>query len=797
MMKIKLIPAASIVCVALFFATALPAHASAYSPYEALSNSIAELITSITNFIQTGNFATVAASVSTPAGPTFKVFHVNDAVSDQKLFKPADAQAGFSVSLDAWKLVSDPTKSQSLQLFNTTSDPGLTKDVYASRPGLANSLRARYLNWRVLNTEVPLEVGLSVGGVTIKDDTYTFPATTLGQVVFTQSSSQKIGKGDFTFATHIKSIGRDKTVRVIASQPNAWVLQINASNRLELVLFDGSSTSMPVTIADDTNSTDTLIAQNVDYDVMFNVVGMPKVKNFARLAVRKSGDNASFAFAGDGVGVTSVASSNSPIGLGGDKASTLFSGVIDAPRFFSATFNRAQMESVYTEQNDSCTSDGVTVPGGTAAVFYDTSVVTSPDTCEDHSEQRMCLNSKLRGHSTYVFSGCRVATATPIVTTLARTPGIPTVTTFPDGTVWNIQKTIDGGRPSKPGLDDHLYEIALFSSTNTAKTWNRLSTVLSTTTPKDHFLSVANTLVTKLKNGDLMAVFRQHKLSTPTLNTDVNDVVNGLSVDEYVLKSVISKDQGQTWQNFAVIDSRIKTGDFGTWEPFVIEPSKRPNVIQVYYALERHRNSKCPSVDDTLTPAQDVMMRESVDGGKSWGAPRVALSRGVSREGVPAVVELSDGSLLAVSETWRESACGQANADLTIGQAQSKDGGLTWNYLPFVFQHMQTNARQSWPYLTKLADGRVLLKFASTENYENPTVATRTESRDIELLASKNVPTYDNPPQWNLYPIVAFPMMKLGNVAQLANGDIIAAGATGADAKINVIPLQLFGSILK
>jgi hypothetical protein len=59
------------------------------------------------------------------------------------------------------------------------------------------------------------------------------------------------------------------------------------------------------------------------------------------------------------------------------------------------------------------------------------------------------------------------------------------------------------------------------------------------------------------------------------------------------------------------------------------------------------------------------------------------------------------------------------------------------------------------------------------------------------------VPTYDNPPQWNLYPIVAFPMMKLGNVAQLANGDIIAAGATGADAKINVIPLQLFGSILK
>lgn len=228
-------------------------------------------------------------------------------------------------------------------------------------------------------------------------------------------------------------------------------------------------------------------------------------------------------------------------------------------------------------------------------------------------------------------------------------------------------------------------------------------------------------------DGVIYLAFRDHKLS-------------GVSEPSYRLRVIKSQDNGRSWDYLDDLNSRdgfIDSGPEGLWEPFLYFDAE--NVMRVVYAKERaervctsHRGKK-----------QDIVVRQSRDQGKTWSAEHIVASEGVSRDGVPAVTRLKDGSFVVVFESWQSSVCGRANPNLLIRSMQSPDG-IEWKERNVVFDPYLYSAGRSlatWPFISVLKDGRALVSF--TSNYRNSASAMEAGARpeevktfDVLLMAS-------------------------------------------------------------
>jgi hypothetical protein len=140
-----------------------------------------------------------------------------------------------------------------------------------------------------------------------------------------------------------------------------------------------------------------------------------------------------------------------------------------------------------------------------------------------------------------------------------------------------------------------------------------------------------------------------------------------------------------------------------------------------------------------------------MDHGRTWISEAVAASEGVSRDGVPSVSRLKDGSYLLVFESWRVSACGNANPHLLIRSMQSRDG-ISWSKRSIVFDpptKPESPSIATWPFISTLNDGRVIASF--TSNYlnlnsaaESPLAPEVHKDFDTFLLLSNGGPTFDS-----------------------------------------------------
>lgn len=121
-----------------------------------------------------------------------------------------------------------------------------------------------------------------------------------------------------------------------------------------------------------------------------------------------------------------------------------------------------------------------------------------------------------------------------------------------------------------------------------------------------------------------------------------------------------SSDGGATWSPQALI---IASASTGLWEPFLfaLAPS-RPREIGVAYAAELSNGGE-----------QDIVFQFSRDGGASWLPPASRIHSAGSRNGMPGVARLDDGTLVAVFEGFRG-----AWGSFSVSAAASSDGGATW-----------------------------------------------------------------------------------------------------------------------
>jgi hypothetical protein len=95
----------------------------------------------------------------------------------------------------------------------------------------------------------------------------------------------------------------------------------------------------------------------------------------------------------------------------------------------------------------------------------------------------------------------------------------------------------------------------------------------------------------------------------------------------YRIALAASVDGGATWAPRAV----VAEGPTGLWEPCLYLTSA--GGLRVAYSAELANGGE-----------QDIVQRGSPDGGRTWGPPQVVAHTPGSRNGMPGVARLGDGS---------------------------------------------------------------------------------------------------------------------------------------------------------
>ena len=222
-----------------------------------------------------------------------------------------------------------------------------------------------------------------------------------------------------------------------------------------------------------------------------------------------------------------------------------------------------------------------------------------------------------------------------------------------------------GGYPRGVQLLDGSWLICVnmdihHSTTGAPNSWTKLSTIL---TDGREGVSLANCNLAQLPSGRVLASYRHH---VPQPNGSMR----------YAIEVSGSDSMGHTWSPL----STMIAGAVGMWEPFLWPPmaaERRPatggrDVVWAAYSQEL-----------TNGGLQSIVWQRSTDQGASWEAP-ITISDGRehnSRDGMPGITRLRDGSLLMVFEGfWDFFANNQTERHhFSVQARRSFDDGTTWS----------------------------------------------------------------------------------------------------------------------
>lgn len=206
------------------------------------------------------------------------------------------------------------------------------------------------------------------------------------------------------------------------------------------------------------------------------------------------------------------------------------------------------------------------------------------------------------------------------------------------------------------------------------------------------------------------------------------------------VEMMVSRDEGKTWgKSRVILDSDMDDRDGGVmetasgalivttftslaYEPILAKAEALPADSPKAWSPEKLRDwqSARDRLDATQRKAQlGEWQTRSVDGGLTWSARTPTL---VNSPHGP--LQLRDGRLIyAGKELWTE--------QQRIGVAESKDDGLTWNWLAQIPTRPGDDAKRHYHELhaVETADGRIIVHIRNhSKNHEGETL--QTESAD-------------------------------------------------------------------
>lgn len=296
--------------------------------------------------------------------------------------------------------------------------------------------------------------------------------------------------------------------------------------------------------------------------------------------------------------------------------------------------------------------------------------------------------------------------------------------TYPRGTTYNGTLLVCVG----------MSVYARSSTTTSDGTWTKLGTVASDPRPGVD-LANCNLAVHPGPNPVIVASFRHHtgcqtdnarRGSKPQRRAGHRFDTSQLLCRNYSIQVATSHDGGVSWQWAGTVSS----GPIGMWEPFLFfnadsTANPGPTTSSVTHGLTTSGDPRHPhatgvvlhvaySQEITNGGLQSIVWCATRDNGTSWSAPTV-LSDGrdhQSRDGMPGIARLRDGSLFLVFEGF----WAHGRGHFSVQGRRSYDGGATWDAGRVIYNTSSARTNAGAPQVAVFIDGRVAVSFMTDED---------------------------------------------------------------------------------
>lgn len=274
-------------------------------------------------------------------------------------------------------------------------------------------------------------------------------------------------------------------------------------------------------------------------------------------------------------------------------------------------------------------------------------------------------------------------------------------------------------------FDDGTNNLMVTRSSNKGETWSE-PYIVDTVDPK---CLAANTSLYQFENGDVLCAYRVHGDSGLT----------GSNEQKYVRKIIcaVSKDNGYTWSYHSTIvdvyqmglsnskvNSTIESLSskwVGVYEPCFGEIDGK---LTVMYADDFSSKIKQGNNDHGSQLIQSCTWDPVTE---TWSAPNTCLDGTVkksvngynviSRDGMPVFDELSDGTVVLVTEGTYMNGAGHP---FIICLSYSKDKGKTFSTPKAIFIPRKDKAKGAAPYVCVTDDDRLIVSYQTDEDLGNP-----------------------------------------------------------------------------
>ncbi len=268
-------------------------------------------------------------------------------------------------------------------------------------------------------------------------------------------------------------------------------------------------------------------------------------------------------------------------------------------------------------------------------------------------------------------------------------------------------------------------------SSDNGKTWSETYTVASIEkTPLGQIMSTANANVILMENGELMIAFRAHTSSNESYSEFYSSI-----------RFCTSSDGGKTWSNDKIVaENTYKGSKFtGFWEPHMIYI--KDGRLAMYYA------SDCIGGDAENYPFvkdmkyQHIIMHIFDKQTGMFGSPVIASNGEAhnSRDGMPVVCKLSDGSYAMVIE----SSVMREKYSFIIQILFSEDG-IKWTEPKNVFIPSRIDNYAGAPFIVCLDDGRIAISFQGTEGSGTTIASDNVHNSAMNVIISNEKITYSD-----------------------------------------------------
>lgn len=230
-----------------------------------------------------------------------------------------------------------------------------------------------------------------------------------------------------------------------------------------------------------------------------------------------------------------------------------------------------------------------------------------------------------------------------------------------------------------------INHISVARSADNGTTWSAAGEVTKGVGDIDNGMPLQTSFRAPGATADrILVAFRNHTLSAPGV------------YKQFRLTVSASDDAAHTWKILGDLDSG--TPPNGVWEPFLYyAPS---GALQVYYAREN-------ALDD-----QDIIMRETKDGGATWGPRNIVAGSGIiARDGMPGVTTVATTAFNGTALVFETG----INGRFVVHNQMSNDSGLTWTPREVVYAP-GSRFNAGAPQVASLSNGVLVASFMTNVN---------------------------------------------------------------------------------